>query len=1101
VEHVQKPPGHPGGVPASPPAIQFGTFVQQGEDWTVGYGAASFLLRNALGLTYIHLLLQHPGEQFHALDLLSRTASAENVERGSSRIVRVRDDENLVVGRPGDTGPVLDEQAKREYRRRISELNEELDELRERGNLNLLGERDYRRRAGVESELEALTRQLAQAVNIFGRDRRTGSSAERARLNVTRAIRSAIQRISERNAPLGELLGACIRTGSFCSYIPNPRAPISWKFAAEGLGSVATAGTPLPSLQSETAFTQAFATTFVGREEERAVLRECLQQAKNGEGRVVIIAGPPGIGKTRTAREAGEEARRLGFVALAGNCFDRDDSVPFVPFVEMLEVALSMAGGPDAIREILGEQAPELSRLLPQVRRLLPDLPPPLQVSPEQSRRMLFSAVLDWFERQCAQSPILLLLEDLHWADEGTLSLLVHLGGSISRMPAIIIATHRDDEIDMKPPLTKALEELSRLGVVDRILLRGLSEPAVAQMIELLSGQQPSPALVELIYSNTYGNPLFVEELIRHLDEGQTDSNFLERLQQGEAALPHSLRLVIGRRLALVSKDSTRVLGTAAVIGRSFTFSLLEAATHAEPDSLIDSLEEGEKAGLISSKLEYPEARFSFAHELLRRAVLDEVSVARRQRLHLNVAEAMELLYPNSLEDHAEDLAHHYWCAGDASNPAKAIGYLQLAGEKAVLSSANPVAIGHFKKALQLLERPSEASSRPQLELSVQVGLGGALMATKGYAAPEVESAFARARSLCQQMSQSPQLAPVLFGLFMFYIVRGQYNTALELGEQLLGLAEQEDAPAFLIDAHVLLGGALFYRGEFVQARHHLERALSLIDEAPSRKVSILQYGQDRSVLALSWLALTLWCLGYPERAVERSARAILVAKSIAHPFSQAFALTFSAVLHQLRRESSLVRLRAEEGLTISTEQQFSLFAACDSMLLGWALKEQGQIEQGIAKTLEGMQSFRATGANLTLPYYFAMLTEAYSDAGRLDEALCSISNAKDIMRNTGEGFYEAEIHRLCGEVLCKSKRHLEGEVAFRDAMETARRQEAKSFELRTAVSRSELYRERPEGNEATTVVREIYSWFREGFTTPDLANAVQLLGASRMIN
>jgi predicted ATPase len=265
--------------------------------------------------------------------------------------------------------------------------------------------------------------------------------------------------------------------------------------------------------------------------------------------------------------------------------------------------------------------------------------------------------------------------------------------------------------------------------------------------------------------------------------------------------------------------------------------------------------------------------------------------------------------------------------------------------------------------------------------------------------------------------------------------------------------------------------------------------------------VSILQYGQDRSVLALSWLALTLWCLGYPERAVERSARAILVAKSIAHPFSQAFALTFSAVLHQLRRESSLVRLRAEEGLTISTEQQFSLFAACDSMLLGWALKEQGQIEQGIAKTLEGMQSFRATGANLTLPYYFAMLTEAYSDAGRLDEALCSISNAKDIMRNTGEGFYEAEIHRLCGEVLCKSKRHLEGEVAFRDAMETARRQEAKSFELRTAVSRSELYRERPEGNEATTVVREIYSWFREGFTTPDLAKAVQLLGASRMIN
>src|SRR5262249_28961558 len=291
-------------------------------------------------------------------------------------------------------------------------------------------------------EIEALTHQLAQAVGLGGRDRRTGSAAERARLNVTRAIRAAIQKIAEQSAPLGELLGGDIRTGSFCSYIPNPKAPIHWQFVVEGVAPAAMTAAQAPaSLQSETGFVQPLAsrTTFVGRAEERAVLSGCLQRAKSGEGRVVIIAGPPGIGKTRTAREAGQEARQQGFVAFAGNCYDREDSVPFIAFVEILEVALTRAPSPAAVRARFGEQAAVLPRLLPQLRRLLPDLPPPLQVSPEQSRRMLFNAFLELVERQSALNPMLLLLEDLHWADEGTLSLLVHLGRSISRMPVIII--------------------------------------------------------------------------------------------------------------------------------------------------------------------------------------------------------------------------------------------------------------------------------------------------------------------------------------------------------------------------------------------------------------------------------------------------------------------------------------------------------------------------------------------------------------------------------------------------------------------------------------------------------------------------------------
>jgi predicted ATPase/DNA polymerase III delta prime subunit len=1074
------------------PAPQTAALVHNGDYWTVAYGAVDFSLKNISGLSYIQTLLQNSGQEFHALDLLM--GGTTGVSPGIANSVKegLDDDHQLVRGRPGDTGPILDAQAKQEYGRRIRKLKEELDEARAAGN--------FERGTKLESELAFLTRELARAVGLAGRDRHSGSAAERARLNVTRAIRTAIQRIAEHNAALAELLGSCIRTGSFCCYVPNPRTPIAWRFnleKAERWPMVAQA--TLGSLLSETGLnlTTTYRTTFVGREEERAALSRYFALAKNGEGQVVIIAGPPGIGKTRTAREAGDEARQQGFVALAGNCYDRNDAVPFSPFVELLEIPLAHASRPAAIRELLGEQASELTVLLPQLRRLLPDLPAPLQVSPEQSRRLLFNSISEVISRQAVLHPLLLLLEDLHWADEGTLSLLVHLARSIRRLPLVIIATHRDDKVDVKAPLLKALEELTRLGVVERIQLRGLPQDAVARIIAVLSNRRPSPALVDLIYSNTEGNPLFVEELVRHLEQNQWRGDLLELRERGEIDIPNSLRLVLARRLGLVSGETRKVLGMAAVIGRSFTFGLLETATHADPDWLVDAVDEAEKAGLVSSTLEYPEARFKFAHELIRRAVLDGVSVMRRQRLHLNIAEAIELLYSNSLEEHAEDLAHHFWRAGEAANSAKAIRYLQMAGEKAVQSSANVDAIGHFTKALQLLGRVSDPSTREQLELSMQVGLGGALMATKGYAAPEVESAFARARCLCQQMSQSPQLVPVLFGLFMFYIVRGQYKTAHELGEQLLALAEQEDIPPFLIDAHVLLGGALFYRGEFGQAQHHLEWALSLIDEYPSQKRSGVLYGQDRSVLALSWVALTLWCLGHPERALERSARAIGVATTIAHPFSQAFALTFSAVLHQLRGESSIVLLRAEEGLTISTEQQFPLFAACDRMLLGWALKQQGQIEQGIEQTLEGMQAFRETGANLTLPYYLAMLTEAYCDTGRLDKALRTISDAKDIMRNTGEGFYEAEIYRLNGELLCKSNRNSEAEEFFRRALETSRQQRAKSFELRTAMTMSELGRERAEKQRSTTALVEIYSWFQEGFKTPDLTKALQLLSAS----
>jgi predicted ATPase len=1007
---------------------------------------------------------------------------------------------NLVVSRPSDIGPILDDQAKRDYQRRISELNEELNELRERGNLNLLGERDYQRRAQLELEIEALTRQLAQAVGIFGRDRRSGSAAERARLNVTRAIRSAIQRISERNAALGELLGSCIRTGSFCSYVSDTRSPIDWKFALEG--STPTPITDAPAFVSPPSgadFIQSGRSTaaFVGREEERELLRKCLLGVKNGQGRIVIIAGPPGIGKTRIAGEAGNEARQQGFVALAGNCYDRKDSVPFVPFVEVLEVVLARAPGPAAIREILGDQAAELSRLLPQALRLFPDLPVPMQVSAEQSRRMLFNAIVDLFRRQSALNPLLLLLEDLHWADEGTLALLTHLARSISTMPVMIIATHRSDDIDMKPPLSNTLDELSRLGIVEQLPLGGLPKPAVAKMIELLSGQESPPALVEWIYSNTDGNPLFVEELIRDLHQNRSNGDFVERLRQGEVALPHGLRLLIGRRLALVSKEAMRILGTAAVIGRSFNFGLLERATHVEPDALVNSLEEAEKAGLISSRLEYPEARFKFAHELIRRAVLDDLSVARRQRVHLTVAEAMEFLHSDSLEEHADDLAHHFWSAGTAADTAKAIRYLQRAAEKAARSSANIEAVNHLMRGLRLLATLPETPGRLQSELAFQTNLGMASMATKGYAAAETRAAYERARDLCSRAGHSPQLVAIMMGLAIYFLLRAEYRATCDIAEKTLKHAEALNDSGSAMEAHIRYGYALFYMGEFEHARDHLERAIDLYDPNSHRSHGLV-FGQEPGMASLSCEALALWVAGYPEQALALYERSMEHARASSHAMTLAFASIYASMLHQWLGRDETAAAFATDALRISSEQGLTFWNAVAALCRSAAESKSRPSQDAIAGIEDALRSWEATGARAPISYFRFHFAAALARADHTNRAIMLVNQA--IAELGDEQFYQAELYRLKGELILQSGRAhpesgAEAEDCFIRALEAARRQKARSWELRASLSLARLLMKQGRRDEARTILSEIYSWFTEGFDTADLKEARALLG------
>jgi tetratricopeptide (TPR) repeat protein len=1085
---------------------QTGIFTRGGEYWTVGYAGATSSLRDIKGLHYIQRLLQHPGEEFHALDLLgdsgaSAVSESERIEKHESSLpagVFFRH------GLSGDAGEMLDAQAKKEYRRRLADLGQEMEELRQRGDADRADE--------LQSEIDFLKREISHAVGLGGRDRRAGSAAERARLNVTRAVRAALEKISEQHAALGALLDRCIRTGSFCSYLPDPRSPLSWQFSVEG------AGVPLETPQAEpifspsdTNFLRAFTlgSVFVGRDSERAMLMRSLEEARGGKGKLVLIDGAAGVGKTRIAAEIAVEASRRRVLTLGGACYDRDDPVPFIPFVEILETALAQTPNLAVFREALGDDAAEIARLMPQLRRSFPDVPPPAELPPEQSRRLLFGAFAGFVKRVSRISPILFLLDDLHWADEGTLLLLTHLAQVIPELPVMIVGTFRNFEPDPAGRLTRTLDELIRRHLVERLSLRGLSESAVAEMLRALSGQEPPKAIVTLFHADTEGNPLFVEALFRHLvEQGKlldSAGEFRRDLKLDDISVPQSLRFVIGRLLARLDDATVKALGTAAVIGRSFTFDLLEASTRADPDALLDRVEEAERAGLIYSTLDYPDARFQFSHELIRQAVVSDLSSARRQRLHLDVADAIERRYPNTLEDHAEELAHHLWQAGSAAEAARTIRCFAMAANQAITRSAGLEAIAYLSKGLDRLRSLPETPQRDQQELELQVRLGMTLTFAKGYSSLDVQRAYARARELCQQVGESPQLFRILRGLAGYYSVRADHKTAFQLAEQCLSLSERLNDPLLLLGSHMELGATLFCLGNYAEARAHLERAIAL-HEPQAQRIHSSFHGQDFGVSVRARASHVLWFLGYPDQAFSRNQEALTLARELAHPFTLAYVHVFAAVLNQFCGNPQVAQEYAEAAIRLANDQGFPLWAVAGRILRGWALSEQGHSE-GIAQMTEGLASWGSVGTENTYthqPYFLALLAEAHGKIGQVERGLALLVQMSGAVERTEERSYEAELYRLRGELLLKSPSSLsestahEAEHCLLHAIAVARGQSAKSLELRAATSLSRLWLGQGKAHEARGLLSKIRGFFTEGFDSKDLKEAEALLNEMR---
>ncbi|MDQ3954166.1 MAG: AAA family ATPase, partial [Actinomycetota bacterium] len=564
-------------------------------------------------------------------------------------------------------------------------------------------------------------------------------------------------------------------------------------------------------------------TAFVGREKERAELSRALDELKSGTGGLVLIGGEPGVGKTRLAEETAAEAVRRDFRTLIGRCYDVDAPPPYLPFIEVLEGA-SREVDLETFRMALGNAAGEIAKVMPQLRNLYDDIPPGLDLPPEQERRYLFNSIVEFVGRAASVRPLVVLLDDLQWADDSSLSLLRTVAQHLNQIPVLLLGTYRNVELDVQRPLSRALDELLRHRLASRINLKRHDEDGVRALLSRMSGQEPPPGLVRAIYEETDGNSFFVEEVFRHLSEHNRlfdgKGAWLGDLAIGEIEVPESVRLVIGRRLEGLKDPSRKTLSAAAIIGRTFDFELLENVTEVTAEELLDAIEEAQRLSLIEPLSENPsETRYQFGHELIRQTLLSGMALPRRQRLHLRVAEAAENLYADTLKERAPEIVNHLFRAGSA-DPQTTLRLVLLAGERAQDSAAFDEALRYYEQALELLgDEESKESARALL------GLGQAQRSLGRH--DEALTSWRRALAISEARGDFSAMAEVAHEMVLQLGWEGEWAQVLEIAGLVLGRLGPEPTPErTLLLAFMAVG--LGWAGDYQNSTPLVEEALQL---------------------------------------------------------------------------------------------------------------------------------------------------------------------------------------------------------------------------------------------------------------------------------
>ncbi|MBR1271939.1 AAA family ATPase [Bradyrhizobium sp. AUGA SZCCT0222] len=834
-----------------------------------------------------------------------------------------------------------------------------------------------------------------------------------------------------------------------------------------------------------------------GRQEELELLIRRWSRAKSGEGQVVLLSGQAGIGKSRLAAALEAQLLDQPYARMRYFCSPQHQGSGLYPVISQLTTVAGIArldSDDQKFDKLCSLLAPSIKD--PLDLALIAELLsistkgrfPQVELSPQVRKLRTFAALQSIIREISSHQPLLIVFEDAHWIDPTSLELTEHCIDAAEHQKLLLIMTSRTA---FSPPWADR-------PYVTHLSLNRLPRSHALAMIKNIAGSMPlREEIFEQILDRTDGVPLFVEELTKTVIESELAKGRGEvaTMSPGAQAIPSTLQASLLARLDRLSPVRD-VVQIGAAIGREFSFELLSAVYRFSVDQLKETLRQLVSAELIYRRTDPPNESYKFKHALVQDAAYSTLLRPQRKELHARIAKALEEGFPDRASTEPEVLAYHF---SQADLIQLAIKYWQAAAKRAAERAGNVEAVDYYDKALAILQTIPETPARDQQELMLLVGRGLPLTAIGSYAAPDVGENYRRAHALCNRMGTAPQIFPVLQGLYRFYLVGAELQNALDTTRQLLDIANKVSDQSLLMEAHQAQAFSLGFRGELPAAQEHFDKCMALFDPDHFRGRMHL-YSTDTATSALCLGALIAWLTGYPDRSAATTGQALARAREVDHPYTLAWALSFSAVLYQLRGEVSMTRDLAEECVALCQQHDFPFWLASGRIMRGWALADEGeQAAVGIAELREGLDGWHKTGARVYAPYFTCCFAEACISAGQPADGLGPLAEMIAVVERTGEGWWQPELYRLTGELLSRQAQVAESnarpEYFFRKALELAIRQNAKSLALRATMSlcRSWL-RQGLERTKAREELAAIYRTFDEGSSTRDLRMARQML-------
>jgi serine/threonine protein kinase/predicted ATPase len=837
----------------------------------------------------------------------------------------------------------------------------------------------------------------------------------------------------------------------------------------------------------------------VGREAQRARLRSAYQSVCEGHGQVISVSGEPGIGKTTLVDEFLVDLRTEGVPCRVarGRCSEQlAGAEACLPWLEALE---------DLIRQPRGESvARTLDRVAPSWRRQLSPDDTSASLAREGSQERIKRELRAFLYEVCREEPLVLVLEDVHWADASTIDLLAYVAMRFDEQRLLIVVTYRPTDLMLAHhPFLQLKSELQHRRCGYDITLEFLSQADIAQYLDLeFPAHRFPPALAATIHGKTDGNPLFMVDLVRYLrdrhvliKEGGTWA-MVQSLPWVEQDLPESTRGMIDRKMQQLAVEDQRLLRIGSVQGYQFDSSTLAEVVQmplADVEERLEVLERIYAFIRLVDERQLPDGRstlwYRFVHVLYQNAFANTLRHARRSELSDRVAGALERAWGDRSPEIAAQLAALFEAARDHE---RAVIYFRHAAEAASRLFATSESEAFARRGLASIDMVAESPRRSEQELALLVLLGNALTSTRGFSAPEVETTFERALSLCQRTGDRVYMFRVLFGMFLVYVVRARHRDALTIGREFLERADQDEQA--LVVAHRMVGSPSLLMGDLRSARQHFEVSLRRYD--PTRDSHLApQFAAEPGIANPVFLAWTLWLLGYPGQARILADRTIELGAEIGHPSSQAFALFYAGMFYSFQRNAARVESLADRLLSLADEHVLPLWSRLGTALRGWAVGSRGLIADGVEFVRAGLEGARAAGSEIHHAMLLGWLAEMSAALSRPDEGLRLLSEARATAECHEERYWEAELYRLTGELLLAAGAEAaDAEWHLQRAVQIARAQEARSLELRAVMSLARLCQRRGEPEKGCELLEPIYEWFTEGFETADLSEARSLL-------